>query len=160
MNYRVIITFLIGAIVLSGCDFSDGKLIVENRTSDSLAFIILNESNYYPTSDTDTISNATRIQDSALLNSIAKYNPGIESKGGIHFVSAKSSKNLWTFNTTWEYLVESSPNKTLEILFIPAEYMISGKYKWKELYQKRLFDRKSIKKEELEKSDWKVTYSE
>jgi hypothetical protein len=160
MKYKIVIVVGLIIYIFSGCDFSDAKLIVENKTGDSLAFIILNESNYYPTSDADTITNGSKLQDLELLNSIAKYDPRTESKGGVHFISGKSSKNLATFNTTWNGLVESSPNMTLEILFIPAKYMTSGRYKWKELYQQHLFTRKSIRLEELKKSSWKVKYSE
>lgn len=160
MKYKAAIVVALSICFFSGCDFSDAKLVVENKTGDSLAFIILNELNYYPTSDDDTITNGSKLQDSGLLNSIAKYDARMESKGGVHFISGNSSKNIATFNTTWNGLVESSPTRTLEILFTPAKYMTSGRYKWKELYQHHLFTRRSIRQEELKQSDWKVVYSE
>ena len=144
---------------LSGCDFTDNKLNIQNKTNDSLAFIILNESNYFPTSDTDTITNATLLSNPKLLNVFVKYDPRSETRGGVYFIAANSTKNLSTFNTTWDGVVKSNPGNVLEIIFIPSKYMTSGKFKWKDLYQQQLFDKRIIKYDELKKSNWIVSYS-
>jgi hypothetical protein len=156
---KFLILIVISVTGLTSCDFSDGKLIVDNQTTDSIAFIILNESNYYPTYSEDTSTNEAKLKDTALINSFVKCDPGSESKGGIHFLSPKSAKHLSTFNTKWKYLVESNPNKQLQILFVPANFMTTGKFKWKDLYQKNIFDKRTFTIDELNNNDWKVVYS-
>ncbi len=157
----IFITFTLITLFILGCDFSDSKLIVINNSKDSIAFIIPAEPNYFPTSSND--SNNPRenkhINDS-LLNTVAKYNPKMESYGGVHFLIGDSAKHILTFNEHWETIINSAPDKKLKILFIPAKYMTSGQYYWKDLYEKEMFtEKKEFTIEELEKLDWKVKYA-
>lgn len=133
------------------------KLKVQNNTKDSIAFIIPTEPDYFlPTDSNNTLSK--RGNDS-LLETRAKYNPSYESRRGVHFLTGNSIKNLGTFNTTWEGIIDRSHNKKLEIYFFPAFVMTSGNYTWKEIWDKKMYtEKKEFSESELKKLNWNIYY--
>ncbi len=143
---------------MTGCDFSDDKLIVINASRDSIAFIIPAEPNYFPTSDNLEESRLNKRLNDSLLMTIAKYDPKEESFGGVHFLKGDSTKHILAFNSRWEQIVSSTSKKELKIIFFPAHIMTSGKFTWKEIYDKNMFKEKTLKIEELDDLNWKVVY--
>ena len=145
-------------INLSSCDFIDSKLKVWNNTKDSIAFIILTEPNYFPT--TDSGNTLSKSENDSLLETRAKYDPtNDDGFGGVHFLAGDSSKNLMTFNTTWEGVIGRSPNKKLEIYFFPAFVMTSGNYTWKEIWKKKMYTaKKEFSEGEMKKLKWNIYY--
>jgi hypothetical protein len=155
----LIFTSFLTYLSLTSCDFSDAKLIIRNQSSDSIAFIIPAEPNYFPTSDTIGGPQLNKHINDSLLATYAKYNPEDESFGGVHFLAKDTMKHLLAFNTKWEHIVDQAPNKTLEIFFFPTYVMTSGKYKWKEIWDNKMYtDKKSFTKDELDNADWNVNY--
>jgi len=144
-------------ISLSSCDFTDNKLKVWNNTKDSIAFIIPTEPNYFPMTDSDNA--LSKSENDSLLGTRAKYDPNDESFGGVHFLAGDSNKNLMTFNTTWEGVIDRSHNKRLVIYFFPAFVMTSGNYTWKEIWDKKMYtDKKEFSEDELKKLNWNIHY--
>ena len=144
-------------INLSSCDFSDDKLKVWNNSKDSIAFIIPTEPNYFPTTDSD--NGLSKSENDSLLRTRAKYDPKEESFGGVHFLAGDSKKNLMTFNTTWEGVINRTHKKKLDIYFFPAFVMTSGNYTWKEIWDKKMYtDKKEFSEDELDKLNWNIYY--
>jgi len=149
--------FISITLTIYSCDFSDNKLQVWNNSKDSIAFIILTEPNYFPTSNTD--NGLSKIENDSLLKTLAKYDPTNESFGGVHFLAGNSNKHLMTFNTTWEGVIERTRKKKLEIYFFPAYILTSGDYTWKEIWDKNMYTQKNeFSEEELKKLDWNICY--
>lgn len=146
-------------LTLIGCDFSDNKLIIENKSDNSIAFIIPAEPNYFPTSN-DSKKKFNKKRNDSLLNIYAKFDPNEESFGGVHFLAKKSKKNILTFNIKWEQIVESTPTKSLKILFFSKKIMPSGNYKWNEIYDRNLFKEKIFTLKELENLNWIIKYND
>ena len=154
------IVFIILSMALTCCDFADDKLIIINDSSDSLAFIIPSEPNYFPTIFSDDSNVDKKVNDS-LLNTYALYNPdpNMESFGGVHFLNGHNKRNVMTFNIYWEQIIDLTKDKRLEIIFFPAYIMTSGKYKWIDIWNKKLYlEKHNYTKEELQKSNWTIHY--
>ena len=127
---------------------------VWNNTKDSIAFIIPTEPDYFLPADSNKKEN------DSLLETKAKYDPSYELRGGVHFLAGNSTKNLGTFNTTWEGIIDRSHNKKLVIYFFPAFVMTSGNYTWKEIWNKKMYtDKKEFSEDELKKLDWNIYYN-
>ena len=158
MRILIISFFLtLNLINLSSCDFTDSKLKVWNNTKDSIAFIIPTEPNYFPTTDSDNA--LSKSENDSLLGTRAKYNPNDESFGGVHFLAGDANKNLMTFNTTWEGVIDRSHNKKLEIYLFPAFVMTNGNYTWKEIWDKKMYtDKREFSEDELKKLNWNIHY--
>ena len=154
---RLLLTLLLFTITLISCDFTDDKLIIVNNSNDKVAFIIPAEPDYFPTTlDTNEISDKN-LNDS-LLNTYAKYELDKDSFGGIHFLESDSSKRIWTFNIYWEQIVESTPTNSLKVLFFADSIMTSGKYKWNEIYDQKLYVEHEYTLEELDEMNWRINY--
>lgn len=154
---KIVMLFLFTFTLIS-CDFADNKLIVVNSSSDTIAFIIPGEPNYFPTKfGTDEIEDE-KLNDS-LLNTYAKYDPAKGSFGGVHFLAGDTLKNVWTFNVYWEQVVESTPTNTLKILFFADSIMTSGRYKWNEIYDRKLYLEQEYTLEELDQMNWKISFN-
>jgi hypothetical protein len=158
MKILTIYFFLISITInISSCDFSDNKLKVWNNNKDSIAFIILSEPNYFPTTASD--NGLSKSENDSLLTTYAKYDPKKESFGGVHFLAGDSKKNLMTFNITWEGVIEETQKKKLEIYFFPASVMTSGKYIWKDIWDNKLYtDKKEFSEDDLKKLNWNIYY--
>ena len=143
---------------MTGCDFGDNKLVVANMTHDSIAFIIPAESNYFPTGYDSKDPRINKHVNDSLMNTIAKYDPENESFGGVHFLAGDSTNHLWAFNTKWEQIINSIPDKKLTVKFVPAYVMTSGKYKWKDIYEQKMFKEEIFTTEELENQNWTIKY--
>lgn len=143
---------------MTGCDFTDDKLIVANLTHDSIAFIIPAEPNYFPSSYDSKDSTMNKQYNDGLLTTIAKYDPQHESFGGVHFLVGDSTKHIPSFNVKWEEIIDEAPDKKLTVKFVPAYVMTSGKYKWKDIYEQELFKEQTLTREELEKHNWTIEY--
>ena len=145
-------------LILTSCDFADDKLVVANQIKDSIAFIIPTEPNYFPTFDDSKRPEINEHLNDSLLNTFAKYDPAEESFGGVHFLAGNSSKHLRTFNIRWEQIIEETPDKKLRVFFVPTQIMTSGKYKWKEIYEQKMFKETEFTIEELDNLNWTINY--
>lgn len=150
-----IITFLFLILQITGCDFIDNKLAVHNNTDSTIAFLIPQEPNYFPTGgEPDNIT--CRQRNDSLLDTKVKM-PIAELEGGVHFVSAHAVQHVRTFNTTWEGVIKKSPSQKLEFFFFPAGLFTLGKYTWREIRSMYL-QKKAFTKADLKKVDWVVDF--
>ncbi len=160
---KLFFLFNIGLILICcpSCDYGDRKLKVWNYSPDSIAFIIPAEPNYFPTeNESFGNSKAKHINDS-LLNTYAKYDAHSDgqSMGGVHFVLKDSVERPLTFNTKWEYIINETPNKCLEIYFFRASVFTSGQFLWKDIWDKKMYLSKTkYTQEELEAADWNIYF--
>lgn len=145
-------------LLLTSCDFTDDKLKIVNETKDSIAFIIPTEPNYFATFEDSQESSFNKQLNDSLLNVVAKYDPKDESFGGVHFLEGDSAKHLHSFNSRWEQIINQTSDKKLKILFFPANVMTSGQYKWKDIYENKLFKEKTFTSDELDKINWTIKY--
>lgn len=136
----------------------DNKLVVHNNTDSTIAFLIPQEPNYFPTTDQPDTILEKKINDS-LLDTRAKVIM-TNSTGGVHFIKANSSENIGTFNTTWEGVIEQSPKKKIEFLFFPVRILTSGKYTWRQIWCDTMYIQKQVFSEtELKKHNWVVEFN-
>jgi hypothetical protein len=144
--------------MLIACDFSDDKLVVKNNSKDSIAFIIPAEPNYFPTSHDNNDPRKNNKINVSLLNTFAKYRAENDGFGGVHFLAGYSSKHIHTFNIKWEHIIDETPDRKLKIMFVPADIMTSGHYKWKDIYEQNMFKEMTFTKSDLDKTNWTVEW--
>lgn len=155
MNKPVItILVFITISVFFSCDYVDNKLTIQNNTKDSIAFIIENVRNNYPTNSTDTLKNIDKLKN---VDKIIQLNS--QKKSFVYFVGHDEHKSITIFNTKWEYLIEDHPNKRLVVYFYPVSVFTTGKYKWKDILLNSVYiKRVDYTIDELEKNKWIIEY--
>lgn len=131
-------------IIASGCDRSDRKLIIENKSSEA----VIAEYSF------------DRTFDSSINEYVVDLGPSRHGRGNNHLFKIEPNTSLplyGAFNTTWEDIIERSYSKKLNLFVFQWDSLVKYRdlhrlYKARGCYKKFEFT-----KEQLEGMGWKVT---